>query len=185
MTRSGPKGPSLPYLAAGVVFVGLLCAFDLILTLAVVRRLREHAVLLRDGRPSVPFTPPGSALPDFTATALDGTAVTRAFFTEPTVVGMFSTTCASCRDRLPEFADRVRRLGAPRVLAVIEGDRADAADFAAALAPLATVVVEPVDGPVNTAFGRPATPSFYVVGEDAVVTSSTLTPSGLPVPAGT
>ncbi|MEV5824731.1 redoxin domain-containing protein [Spirillospora sp. NPDC052242] len=174
----------MPYLAAGVVFVGLLCAFDLILTLAVVRRLREHAALLQDARPSVPFTPPGTELPEFTAAALDGTAVTRAFFTEPTVVALFSTTCASCRERLPEFTDRVRRPGA-RVLAVIEGDRADAEDFAAALAPLATVVVEPVDGPLNTAFGGPATPSFYVVGEGAVVTSATLTPAGLPVPAGT
>ncbi|WP_433187804.1 hypothetical protein [Actinoallomurus sp. CA-150999] len=33
----------MPYLVAAVVFVGLLCAFDLILTLAIVRRLREHA----------------------------------------------------------------------------------------------------------------------------------------------
>ncbi|MEU9024723.1 hypothetical protein [Actinomadura sp. NPDC048394] len=47
--------------------------------------------------------------------------MTRAFFTEPAVVGMFSTTCASCRERLLEFADRVRPLYARRVLVVIEG----------------------------------------------------------------
>ncbi|MEU8340437.1 hypothetical protein AB0C74_01955 [Spirillospora sp. NPDC048832] len=96
---------------------------------------------------------------------------------------MFSTTCAGCRERLPEFADRVRPLDAGRVLAVIEGERDDAEPFIAALSPLATIVVEPVHGPVTTAFGHPASPSFHLVGEDAVVTSSTLSPAGLPVPA--
>ncbi|GGV00800.1 hypothetical protein GCM10010182_17680 [Actinomadura cremea] len=174
----------MPYLVAGLVFVGLLSAFDLLLILAVVRRLREHAPPGAAGPPA-PFTPPGTALPEFTATGLDGTAVTRAYFTEPTIVGLLSTTCASCRERLPEFADRVRGLDARRVLAVVEGDRADAEPFVAALSPLATVVVEPPNGPVSTAFGRPAYPSFYVVGADAVVTASTLAPSGLPVPAAT
>lgn len=175
----------MPYLAAGVVFVGALCAFDLILTLAVVRRLREHAALLDGGRAHVPFTPPGTSLPEFSAPGLDGTAVTRAFFTEPTIVGLFSTTCPACRERLPEFTERVRGLDARRVLAVVEGERDDAEPFTAALAPVATVVVEPVKGPVNTAFGHPASPSFYVVGQDAVVTSSTLTPAGLSLPART
>ncbi|WP_149259647.1 redoxin domain-containing protein [Actinomadura sp. K4S16] len=175
----------MPYLAAGVVFVGALCAFDLVLTLAVVRRLREHAALLDGGRAQVPFTPPGTSLPEFSAPGLDGTAVTRAFFTEPTIVGLFSTTCAACRERLPEFTERVRGLDARRVLAVIEGERDDAEPFTAALTPVATVVVEPVKGPVNTAFGHPASPSFYVVGQDAVVTSSTLTPAGLSLPART
>ncbi|MFB4298830.1 TlpA family protein disulfide reductase [Actinomadura sp. NTSP31] len=175
----------MPYLVAGVVFVGALCAFDLILTLAVVRRLREHAALLEGARAPAPFTPPGTALPEFTAASLDGAAVTRDFFSEPTVVGLFSTTCASCRERLPEFADRVRPLDARRVLAVIEGDRAEAEPFVAALASLATVVVEPRHGPLNAAFGHPAAPSFYIVDEGAVVTASMLTPAGLPMPAGT
>ncbi|MBE1530675.1 TlpA family protein disulfide reductase [Actinomadura algeriensis] len=174
----------MPYLVAGVVFVGLLCAFDLILTLAVVRRLREHAALLEGAHAPPPFTPIGTALPEFAGAALDGTAVDRAFFAGPTVVGLFSTACASCRERLPEFTERIRHLDARRVLAVIEGDRDAAEPYVAALSPLATVVVEPPDGPVNTAFGRPATPSFYVVGEGAAVTSATLLPSGLPVPAG-
>lgn len=175
----------MPYLAAGVVFVGVLCAFDLVLTLAVVRRLREHAALLEAGRTQAPFTPVGTALPEFTASALDGATVTRAFFTGPTIVGLFSTTCAGCRERLPEFTEQIRGSDARHVLAVIEGERAEAEPFITALSPLATVVIEPVNGPVNTAFGHPATPSFYVVGEDAVVTSSTLTPAGLPVPART
>ncbi|RSN62046.1 hypothetical protein [Actinomadura sp. WAC 06369] len=166
----------MPYLVAGVVFVGLLSVFDLVLILAVVRRLREHPAA-----PPVPFTPPGTPLGAFTATALDGTAVSRAFFTEPTIVGLFSTTCPSCRERLPEFADRVR--GA-RVLAVVEAD-GDAEPYAGTLSPLATVVVEPPHGPVGAAFGRPAFPGFYVVGPDAVVTAAALEPSGLPVPAGT
>jgi hypothetical protein len=136
----------LPYLVASVVFVGVLCALDLILTLAIVRRLREHAALLAVGGAAAPFTPPGTALPEFTAASLDCTAVTRAFFTEPAVVGMFSTTCASCRERLPEFADRVRPLDARRVLAVIEGDRDDAEPFVTLLSPVATVVVEPARG---------------------------------------
>ncbi|URM98419.1 redoxin domain-containing protein [Actinomadura madurae] len=173
----------MPYLVAGVVLVGVLCAFDLILTLAVVRRLREHAALLEGGRAQVPFTAPGTTLPEFSASSLDGTTVTRAFFTEPTIVGLFSTTCASCQERLPEFTERIQGLDARRVLAVIEGEQDEAEPFTTALAPVATVVVEPVKGPVSTAFGHPASPSFYIVGDGAVVTSSTLSPAGLPVPA--
>lgn len=175
----------MPYLVAGVVFVGVLCAFDLVLTLAVVRRLREHAVLLESGRAQAPFTPVGTALPEFTASTLDGTTLTRAFFTGPTIVGLFSTTCAGCREALPDFTDQIRGSDSRHVLAVIEGEQAEAEPFITALSPLATVVIEHANGPVNTAFGHPATPSFYVVGEDAVVTSATLTPAGLPVPART
>ncbi|MFD0899543.1 TlpA disulfide reductase family protein [Actinomadura sediminis] len=169
----------MPYLVAGLVFVGLLSVFDLVLILAIVRRLRE-----RPAAPPVPFTPPGTPLGEFTATGIDGTAVSRAFFTEPTIVGLFSTTCASCRERLPEFADRARGSAGP-VLAVVEGGRDDAEPFVAALSPVAAVVVEPPDGPVAAAFGRPAFPGFYVVGPDAVVTAAALDPSGLPAPART
>ncbi|WP_153532769.1 TlpA family protein disulfide reductase [Actinomadura macrotermitis] len=174
----------MPYLVAGVVFVGALSAFNLLLTLAVVRRLREHAALLEGERAAPPFTPPGTPLPEFTAAALDGTALNRGFFTGPTVVGLFSTTCASCREHLPEFTERVGGLGAGRVLAVVVGDRNDAEPFTTALAPVATVAVEPQDGPVATAFGRPAFPGFYVVDENAVVTASLIRPADLPVPAG-
>ncbi|WUI01375.1 redoxin domain-containing protein [Spirillospora sp. NBC_00431] len=174
----------MPYLVAGVVFVGVLCAFDLILTVAVVRRLRVHAALLEGERSLPPLTPPGTRLPEFHGDGVDGATVTRAFFSGPTIVGLFSTTCGSCRERLPEFAGRLRALGDRRALAVVVGEDRDAAEpFVADLSPVATVVVEPEGGPVSAAFGYPAYPSFYIVNADAEVTASTLTLDGLPVPA--
>lgn len=149
--------------------------------MAIVRRLREHALLLEGERARPPLTPPGTQLPEFTSADLDGAAVTRDFFSGPTVVGVFSTTCDACRDRLPEFVERVRTQGARRVLAVVAGDREAAGPYVAELAPVATVLVEPEDGPVITAFGRPAFPSFYVVDGSGVVTASLLKPAELPL----
>lgn len=44
----------MPFLVTAVVLVGLLCAVDLLLTFAVLRRLREHTEEL--GRLSGPVT---------------------------------------------------------------------------------------------------------------------------------
>lgn len=173
----------MPYLVSAVVFVGLLGLVNLLLTLALIRRHRQHAEVLRALGLPPPFTAPGTTLPEFTTTDTGGDTVTRSFFTASTVVGMFSTTCAGCEDRLPEFTETVRDLGAGRVMALVVGSGEKATAFAARLSPVATVVIEEPNGPLYAAFGRPPFPGFYVVDADATVTASTGSPADLPVEA--
>ncbi|GAA2216075.1 TlpA family protein [Nonomuraea monospora] len=179
----------MSFLVAAVVFVGLLSAVNLLLLLAVIRRLREHANVLRTvaGSPVPPaFTPPGTRLPDFTATDTTGAPVSRATFGAAggtTVVGMFSTDCSACDEHLPEFAERVRHLGRDRVLALVVGGGPKAETFTAALAGHATVVTEERDGHLYTAFGRPPFPGFYLVDGAGAVTASAHSTHELPIPA--
>ncbi|MFI6595590.1 TlpA disulfide reductase family protein [Nonomuraea sp. NPDC050536] len=170
----------MPFLVAAVIVIGLLCLVDLVLTLAVVRRLRAHTLRLAELGPArAPLVQPGTTLGDFSATALDGGTVSRAFFSGPTVVGVFSTECASCHERLPEFTSYLADTRPERVLAVVTGDADEARRFTGELTS-ATVVVEPMGGPVSRALQVSQFPSFYLVDGDAVVVAADTAPGRLP-----
>ncbi|MEU4510420.1 hypothetical protein AB0G05_13045 [Nonomuraea wenchangensis] len=174
----------MPYLVVAVVLVGALCAVNLLLTLAIIRRLREHAAQLAAVGPArPPLVAAGTELPEFASAAADGTTLSRDFFAGPTLVGMFSTSCAACHERLPEFTTRARSLGPTRALAVVVDDQGDAGTFAAALTPVATMVVEPAGGPLAKAFQASFFPAFYLVDGQAVITAAALTPDELPLAA--
>ncbi|MFI6734785.1 TlpA family protein disulfide reductase [Nonomuraea sp. NPDC050451] len=171
----------MPYLVAAVVVVGLLCLVDLVLTLAVIRRLRVHTLRLAELAPTggAPMVQPGTTLGDFSATALGGESVSRAFFSGPSVVAVFSTECASCHERLPEFTSYLADNRPERVLAVVTGDPDEARRFTGELTS-ATVVVEPMGGPVSRALQVSRFPSFYLVDGDAVVVAADTAPGRLP-----
>lgn len=174
------RGMLMPYLAAAVILVGAVCALNLALTMAVIRRLRIHAQQFANMTARPPFAKPGTALPDFTATTSTGTTVSRDFFTATTLVGVFSTSCTACRDRVPEFNGLVRA-GAPQpALAVVVGDPEEARKFGAELEPTATVLTEPGNGPVGKAFQVTSFPTFYLVDGDAVITAVSGAPYQLP-----
>ncbi|MGW6501124.1 TlpA family protein disulfide reductase [Nonomuraea angiospora] len=170
----------MPYLVAAVVVVGLLCLVDLVLTLAVIRRLRVHTLRLAELAPAgAPMVQPGTTIGEFSATALGGETVSRAFFSGPSVVAVFSTECASCHERLPEFASYLADTRPERVLAVVAGDP-DAARLFTGELTSATVVVEPMGGPVSRALRVSRFPSFYLVDGDAVVVAADTAPARLP-----
>ncbi|WP_433246401.1 TlpA family protein disulfide reductase [Streptosporangium sp. CA-135522] len=174
----------MPFLVAAVVLVGVLCVLNLVLTVAVIRRLREHTVKLAEGMPTRPkMIEAGTELPAFDATALDGTGVSKEFFTGPTVVGVFSTSCAACHERMPEFTGYVAGMGTDQVLAVVVQDREGDAGFDAELSAVATVVHEPAGGPVSKALQVSMFPGFYLVDGDGVVVAAVGSPADLPLPA--
>ncbi|WP_097867852.1 redoxin domain-containing protein [Streptomyces sp. rh34] len=173
-------------LAAAVLAVGALAMVDLVLTVGVVRRLRDHSDLLR--RTSVPavgmpggmsgIAPVGTPVPSFTAGPPDS-PVTDRDLTDGTLVAFFSPTCEPCRDKLPGFVARYadRPEEARQVLAVVVDDShgardphesgasgEDAGSMAAALSAVVPTVQEPHDGPVTTAFAAKAFPSCVRVG---------------------
>ncbi|MCX4680166.1 peroxiredoxin family protein [Streptomyces sp. NBC_01433] len=121
-------------LAVAILAVGALALVNLVLTVGVVRRLREHSDLLE--RAPVPavgmpegmsgIAAVGTPIPSFTAGPPDS-PVTDRDLADGTLVAFFSPTCAPCRDKLPGFAARYadRPEEARRVLAVVVGDSGD------------------------------------------------------------
>jgi thiol-disulfide isomerase/thioredoxin len=164
-------------LVAAVTFVGLLGLLDLALTIGVVRRLREHSALL--GRRS-PFplgeaiAPAGGTIGDFAALSADGEPVRRDLLADRTLVGFFAPDCAPCREMVPKFIAYATDVpgGRQRALAVVVGESGAAAEYVAALESVASVVVEPLDGPLAVAFRVRGFPALAIVDADGTVLDS-------------
>ncbi|MEU7133661.1 hypothetical protein [Streptomyces sp. NPDC046261] len=138
---------------AALVLVGVLCSLDLLLTVGVIKRLREHTELLsRKG--DQPSLATGEEVGPFAVTSVDGEAVSdRAIDTE-TVVAFFSTTCGPCKEKLPKFVEYARSVpgGRARVIATVIGEGDEVAPMVAALRPVARVTTEDASGVMGEAF---------------------------------
>lgn len=170
----------MPYLIAAVVLLGLLSAFNLVLTLTLIRRLRENsAAHPGHGDHAGPPTAlgPGSQIGDFTATTTEGEPVSQADL--PALVAFFSANCPPCHELAPRFAELTT--GLPR-LAVVTGEDPD---LVAVLSPAVRVVVEDYDGAVSGAFQNTWTPALYIVdgGQHVVATGGRLEDLPLEAPA--
>ncbi|MEW2289295.1 hypothetical protein [Streptomyces sp. NPDC047841] len=131
---------------AVLVLVGLLCLLDLVLTVGVVKRLREHTELLAargGGRLSLGT---GDEVGEFSAVTVDGERVHDGMIHSETVVAFFSPTCGPCKEKLPKFAEYARSVprGREQVLAAVIADSPEEAEAAApmltALRPVARVL---------------------------------------------
>ncbi|MFJ4585172.1 TlpA family protein disulfide reductase [Streptomyces echinatus] len=180
------------YLVAAVVFVGLLCLLDLVLTVGLVRRLRQHTELLNErsnrqgSHAGEVMTAVGTAPQEFTATTIDGEAITRDSLTTSTLVGFIAPGCKPCRAEFPHFlrAAAEHPGGREHVLAVVS-DGPGSAEYAAQLKEVARVVVEAPDGVVTTAFSVRGVPAFGLLGAGTAVTAAAVHFADLPaaVPA--
>jgi thiol-disulfide isomerase/thioredoxin len=180
----------MPYVIAALVLVGGLCALDLLLTFGVLRRLRSHAEILRNRQPMGRFDPhqmAGVAIPEFRATAVDGTVFDRSSLTtREHLVGFFTPRCGPCHEQAPDFA----RLGAdggrlaPPVLAVIVDRKGTDTELATIFDGLPTI-----SGAEGAAlaekFGVEGFPTLLTTGTDGrIVTSGvSLRTIGQAVPA--
>jgi hypothetical protein len=160
-------------LIAAVVLVGAVCAINLLLTLAVIRRLAEYGRRLAQAAPGPrPFPAAGTKLADFTAASVDGLTVSTEFFEGPTVVGVFSTNCSACHERLSEFTAFLNTAKPERALALVVGDRPEAEELSGRLPGSLPIVIEDRDGPMSRAFQIPAYPSFYLVDGEVIVAAA-------------
>lgn len=168
----------MPYVIAAVVVLAVLAAVNLVLTLGIVKRLREHTQMIVGmndaGRTCKGL---GEEIGAFSATTTDGQTLTHRAFEAKTLVGFFSPTCPPCREKLPRFVAHARTFpgGRDRVLAAVVGDLDGNADMIRALTPVARVVVEKNnEEPLGAAFRVMGFPSVVTVGPDqdgrAVVT---------------
>ncbi|WP_411084266.1 hypothetical protein [Streptomyces sp. cmx-18-6] len=150
----------MTFVVAAVVLVGVLCVFDLVLTFAVLRRLREHTAELERLAVGPSFTPydhgvlVGRALPEAAAAH------------KPALVAFFDARCGTCHEHAPRFAARARGRGA---LAVVSGEGPRADELAAHVAHDAVVIRDAAAAEVVSALEIGAFPTFLVVGPDGVV----------------
>ncbi len=149
---------------------------NLLLLLGLIRRINDLArrpVAPAPASVEQPMLPAGHRLPDFRATALDGTEVTTQ---ELVLVGFLSQGCRQCQQAMPKFLKAAQTApgGRTRVLVVVTGDAtaAQPEDSAKAhlakLSEVAQVVIEPRNGPVSAAFKVEGFPTFYRLHSGAI-----------------
>ncbi|MGW4213772.1 peroxiredoxin family protein [Lentzea sp. NPDC004789] len=167
-------------LVVSVMVLCFLCLFDLLLTLGVLRRLREHEARLEKAPDyNVPDNLASSLMqgsrPDpFTATTTDGGLVSLDDLVDGTVVAFMSPHCKSCVANLSNFVEHVGVMpeGRRQVIAVVMGEEVESRPMAARLEPVAQVVVEHLNGPLAAAFKVTAMPVIFVLKGDGTVAAT-------------
>lgn len=167
------------FVIAALALVGAVASLNLLLTLGVIRRLREHTVRLAalpagGGPPPELMLPAGARPGDFRAETVDGAEVSLTSLAAPALVGFFSPGCEPCREWIPRFVQAAGELphGPAQALAVVVGDATAMSDELARLRRVAQVVVEPFDGPVSRAFAVNGWPVLCRLGEDGTITTT-------------
>lgn len=172
-------------LIAAVAVVGVLCVLDLMLTLGVIRRLREHTELIT--RVSVPDVPvigvvAGDSPSAFSAATIGGSPVGSA--AEFRLVAFFSSSCSICPERVPSFARYIsdHDVAKQNVLAVVVGPENEPPAYLARLAEVAQVSAEQHDGEIARAFKVVGYPAFCLLDADGAVLAASHDPAMLPEP---
>ncbi len=165
-----------------------VCLVDLVLTLGVVRRLREHTELISKLASPAPVAmlADGRTVRAFEAVATTGEAVSRDLLSGVTLVGAFAPDCPACTEALPAFVDHAERFpgGRRQVIAVVMADGNDTEAYRADLEPVARVVVEAGPGGIGEALGITSFPAFGVLDAAGTLVSSGYDLDRLAVPAG-
>lgn len=130
-------------LALVIVLAGLQ-ALDLLLTVGLVRRVREHqsqieAVGARGLHLGIPV---GTQVPPVDVLDVRDQEVPRTWPGD-TVVGFFSTTCDACREHLPEYLTWASQRNRLRNICVVDGPIEDALEMARGTDDVARLVLAP------------------------------------------
>jgi hypothetical protein len=146
------------FLTIALVVVAAAVTVDLLLTVGVIRRLRQHSELLATGAGiNAPVPPkPGDPVHPFVATTPDGTMISRDSLSAAGLVVFLSPGCGPCEEQLPALVQALREAGRPRTstLVVIVAEPTEAAHMITELETLAAVVCEPPPASqLQTAFG--------------------------------
>jgi thiol-disulfide isomerase/thioredoxin len=165
---------------AAVVLVGVLALINLVFSIGVIRRLREHTEILsrlEAGSAGV-MLEPGQTVTDFAATTLTGEPASLETLNRadgPMLVGFFSPGCGPCEVKLPAFVEYAREHPErqSRVLAVVVGESdEEATPLVSALTGTVDVVRDTNGGPVAQAFDVRGFPAFALVDSSGLVLAS-------------
>lgn len=159
----------MAYVVAGAVLAGAVSLLNLVLTLAVIRRLREHTELLsrRNEGPPEPqvMLAAGEAPTAFEVAAKDGDRITNATHTDHSLVAFMSPGCDACHEQLPDFIAYAERFpgGRDARVAIVVGAGDGSEELITRLEAVARVVEEEPKGAMSTAFGVNGYPAYAVV----------------------
>jgi hypothetical protein len=172
-------------LAAATAVVGVLCVLDLLLTLGVVRRLREHTEMLNRTHPpasSVMGLSAGQMPSAFSGVSVEGVPVAGPAGLR--LVAFFSTKCSVCPERVPALADFVRdnQLRRSEVLAIVTANPGDEVPYLDRLTQVSQVCVESVGGELAAAFQLAGYPAFCLLDAGGVALATSFDPADLPAP---
>jgi hypothetical protein len=159
-------------LSAAVVVLAALLLVDLVLTFAIIRRLREIETKLIDmNTPPESGLPVGEPMPEFAAA--DGTVSRADLAGGPALIGFFSAGCRHCPAQAEELADRAEELTAQGVRLVSFLSVGDGAvdELSPTLRKAGPLVTEPEPSLVAAAFQESATPAFVLFGADGRLTA--------------
>jgi thiol-disulfide isomerase/thioredoxin len=160
-------------LSVAVAVLAVLVLLDLVLTLGVVRRLRDHSTrigVLQGIQPEEASLPDaGAEIAPFTVVTASGT-LTNDDLAEPTLVGFFTPDCPSCEEKLPTFLSYAHEFpgGKARVIGVVASE-SGGVSYRNALSEVATVATERERGDMQKAFGVQAFPTFLVIVDGQIV----------------
>ncbi|SCF01451.1 redoxin domain-containing protein [Micromonospora chokoriensis] len=165
---------------AAIAIVGIICLLNLLLTVAVIRRLREHTELINRTGQQFPeqqdlTRQPGAQVDEFRVTTVDDRALTRDDLRDGMLVAFFSPRCPSCEEQKPAFLDYAGAMpgGRENVVAVVLGSPEEVAGLVAQLEQVAQIVLEAnVDGAMSSAFDLRGYPAFCLMGQDAVLAAT-------------
>lgn len=168
----------MTYLWAVIALVGALAVLNLLITLALVRRLREHEARRAGAGEANDFETvrlrPGDRIGEFKTTDVDGRSVSDTSMVGRTLVAFFSPACEACVEKVPAFAERAaeRVGGRDKVITVVLGDGPDSEQLVDQLHAGTRAVVEPYDGPISRAFGVIGFPAYLIVEKSHVIAAS-------------
>ena len=159
---------------AAVALIGVVALVALVVSLAVARRLRELQQRFGPIESFDDLPAPGTAVPDFVATTVDGGTVSAADLAGPDVVVLFvDGSCATCFDIVTELRARPAPTSeATRPIAVVIGQPDERGALVAELTPLARVVEESSYVGLPARFGVRGFPTALVAGGGVVRAAS-------------
>ena len=163
------------YMITFLLLVGLVCAFNLVVTIGLVRK--QRAAPPPDLRPVAGV---GEEVGEFAAVDVDGRRLDRTDLIDRFVL-FLSPGCPACEDLLPLTLERARDHDPDRLVAAVVRDADDTAvaRYVARLAAVARVVVTEPDSDLAEAFALTGLPSYARVDADGRVAES-----GRTLPAG-
>jgi cytochrome oxidase Cu insertion factor (SCO1/SenC/PrrC family) len=168
-------------LIAAVVVLTALTLFNLVLTLALVRRLRHSENPGRAGAfpvfPDLEEVPAGRAIPEFTATTRDGAEISaKERLGDRAVYAFFDTSCGTCKKQLQPLVDFAKEAGLSpeQVIAFVghEDPEADPDAYTSVLEGHPTVVMQSLGDEVGLAFSPGGIPAIILADADGVVVRS-------------
>ncbi|MEV4282242.1 peroxiredoxin family protein [Actinoplanes xinjiangensis] len=161
------------FLSVAVAVLTALVLIDLVLTGAVIRRLRDtEKQIVEMNTPPDTGMAPGETLPEFTAP--DGGLSRADLAGKRSLVAFFSAGCRHCpaqAERLAERADEIAGRGIT-VVSVLGVSEDAGEELAPLLRKAGSLIVEKGFGDVAAAFRTTSTPTLLVFGEDGVLVAN-------------